>query len=223
MPYHVRPMHKEDVAQVNEIDREAFPTQWPPPDYRRELNNPLARLIVTYDSDKTVEEAEAKAPQKKSTSGPVCWVKRLFSHDRFFGERLPPSSRQYLVGFAGIWVMADEAHITNIAVREHYQRQGIGELLLISIIGLTAQLNATVVTLEVRASNTTAQKLYHKYGFAPVGVRRGYYTDNREDGLIMSTENITSAPFQARLQKLKRFHAQRYGIENKPLKKIPAR
>ena len=108
--------------------------------------------------------------------------------------------------------MAGEAHITNIAVREQYRRQGIGELLLISLIDLAIELDAHLVTLEVRASNTTAQSLYSKYGFIQVGLRRGYYTDNREDGVLMSLENITSAPIQANLQQLKQAHAQTWGI-----------
>jgi len=202
-------MSKEDIAQVKEIDREAFLTQWPPPNYRRELQNPLARLIVVGDADKTVEEPEVITSPEKGVSGLVSKVRRLFSHERFFGNKLPPSPRQYIIGFAGIWAMADEAHLTNIAVRKQHQRQGIGELLLISIIDLAAELKADFITLEVRVSNTAAQSLYHKYGFTQVGVRPGYYTDNREDALLMSTESITSAPFQARFQQLKRAHSSK--------------
>jgi len=201
-------MRKEDIAQVNEIDREAFPTQWPPPDYRRELQNPLARLIVVGDEGKTVAEPEVKAPSEKGFSGLASMVRRLLNRERFFGEKAS-SGNQYILGFAGMWVMADEAHITNIAVRKQYQRQGIGERLLISIIDFATKLKADFITLEVRASNTVAQSLYQKYGFTQVGVRPGYYTDNREDALLMSSESITSAPFQARFQQLKRAHASK--------------
>jgi len=82
-----------------------------------------------------------------------------------------------------------------------------------SIIDLAVELNTKVITLEVRASNIPAQSLYRKYGFSQVGVRSSYYTDNREDGLIMTTEIITSAPFQARFQQLKQVYAQRYGTK----------
>ena len=99
--------------------------------------------------------------------------------------------------------MADEAHITNIAVRQKYQRRGLGELLIIATIDLAQELKASMMTLEVRASNTVAQSLYRKYGFVEVGVRRAYYVDNREDGIIMSTENITSESFQTRLRQLR--------------------
>jgi len=211
LSYYVRPMRKEDIAQVKEIDREAFPTQWPPPDYRRELQNLLARLIVVCDESKTVAETEVKAFPEKGISGLASKVRRLWRRERFFGNRLPPSDRQYVLGFGSIWVMADEAHLTNIAVRKQYQRQGIGERLLISIIDLAAEHKTDFITLEVRVSNTAAQSLYSKYGFTQVSVRSGYYTDNREDALLMSTESIASAPFQARFQRLKQAHFKNTG------------
>ncbi len=212
-------MGKEDTRQVNEIDREVFPTQFPPPDYRRELQNPLARLIVVCDRDKTVAEPEGEA---QGILGLATKISQLWHRERFFGEK-PSSGNQYIPGFAGIWVLADEAHLTNIAVRNQYQRQGIGELLLISIINLAAELKADFITLEVRVSNTTGQRLYQKYGFTQVGVRQGYYTDNREDALIMSTESITSASFQVRLERLKRAYALKYGAANNPRVEIPTR
>ncbi|MFC1957614.1 ribosomal-protein-alanine N-acetyltransferase, partial [Chloroflexota bacterium] len=76
---------------------------------------------------------------------------------------------------------------------------------------LATKLKANIVTLEVRASNTAAQSLYTKYGFTQAGVRRGYYIDNREDGLIMSTQNITSTAFQAQFQQLKKINLQKCG------------
>ena len=208
--YYIRPMRKEDITQVNEIDREAFPTQWPPPNYRHELQNQLARYIVACDGTKTVEE-----PEVKPETGLYRLASRVrwwFTRDRFFGNGLPPSGRQYIAGFAGTWGMADEAHITNIAVRKSYQRRGVGELLLISIIDLAKEMKANIITLEVRASNTTAQNLYYKYGFTQVGLRRGYYTDNNEDGILMSTESITSASFQAHFQQLKQAHTGKCGL-----------
>ena len=204
MPY-VRLMRKEDIAQVNEIDREAFPTQWPAANYQHELQNRLAHYIVACDEERTVEKPEVK------TSGLASRVGQLFNH-RFFSNELPPSGEEYIIGFAGFWIMADEAHITNIAVRELHRCQGIGELLLISTIDLATELNARIITLEVRASNIVAQSLYHKYDFAQTGLRRGYYMDNREDAVLMSTENITSASFQAHLNRLKQAHSKRWGI-----------
>ena len=210
MAYYMRNMRKEDVPQVNKIDREAFPTQWPPPDYRRELQNPLARLFVACEDNPEAAEPEMEIP-REDISGLAPRIKRWWRQNRFFGKEPPQSSGHCIIGFASMWVMADEARITNIAVRQSYQRQGIGELLLISIIDLAIELKASIATLEVRVSNLLAQSLYHKYGFTQVGLRRNYYTDNREDALLMSTESITSAPFQAHFQQLKRDHAQKYG------------
>jgi ribosomal-protein-alanine N-acetyltransferase len=113
--------------------------------------------------------------------------------------------------------MVGEAHITNIAVSEKHRRQGIGELLLLSLIDLAIKLEASLVTLEVRASNTSAQSLYAKYGFVKVGVRRGYYTDNREDGVLMTLEDITSAAVKANLQRLRKAHLERWGVGIRPL------
>ena len=217
MPYYVRPMHQEDVTQVTEIDREAFPTQWPAPNYQHELRNRLAHYIVACDEEKIVDKPEMKASSGKGPARLVPRLKRLFGRNRPLSNELPLPIRHYVTGFAGFWVMADEAHITSIAVREEYRRLGVGELLLISVIDLAGELKARIVTLEVRASNTVAQSLYTKYGFTQVGMRRDYYIDrgypidNREDGILMSIQDINSAEFQAHLEQLKQALSRRWG------------
>ena len=205
---YVRPMRREDIEQVAQIDREAFPTEWPPPNFRRELENRLAHYIVACDADKPRAKPEEGKPRREAPSGLLVRVKGWFDHRRFQDKQ---QAEDYILGFAGFWIMADEAHITTIASRKTHRRQGIGELLLISIIEMAIKLKARVVTLEVRVSNTAAQRLYTKYGFTEIGVRRGYYTDNREDGLLMSTEDIHSPQFQARFQKLKEAYSARWG------------
>jgi ribosomal-protein-alanine N-acetyltransferase len=212
LAFNVRLMRKEDLPQVTEIDREAFPTLWPPANYQRELDNRLAYYIVACDEEERFELPEPKATPQKGFSGLTAKLRQLFNHNRFLGNEPPPSVRQYIFGFAGFWIMAGEVHITNIAVREQHRRQGIGELLLISLIDLGIELGARLITLEVRSSNIAAQSLYSKYGFNQVGLRRGYYTDNREDGVLMSIEDITSALVEANLQQLKQAHAQKWGI-----------
>jgi ribosomal-protein-alanine N-acetyltransferase len=213
LPCSVCLMRKEDIAQVTEIDREAFPTLWSPVNYQHELRNRLAHYIVAYDEEETVGEPEVKAATKIHRWGLLSRVKQLFNHNRFFTPEVPPLGKHYIVGFAGFWIMAGEAHITNIAVRERYRRHGIGELLLISIIDLATELNTRFVTLEVRSSNTAAQNLYYKYGFTQVGLRRGYYTDNKENAVLMSVEDVTSDLFQAHLQQLKQSHSRKWGID----------
>jgi ribosomal-protein-alanine N-acetyltransferase len=114
-----------------------------------------------------------------------------------------PDPQLYIVGFSGIWMMAGEAHITNIAVRGEYRGRGLGEHLLLATIDLGQSLEASFMTLECRASNIVAQGLYNKYGFMEMGVRKGYYLDNHEDAIIMSTETIKSETYQARLKELR--------------------
>jgi len=205
-------MRKEDAAQATEIDRQAFPTMWPPANYQRELENLLAHYIVAYDSEIKAEEFHAKAYSKNRLSAVLSRIRFPLNPDRFAGNVAVPLSGDYIIGFAGFWTLADEAHITSIAVRESHMHRGIGELLLISTIDLAKELKANIITLEVRASNTTAQSLYYKYGFIRVGLRPGYYIDNREDAVLMSTEDITSAPFQTHFRKLKQAYHQKWGI-----------
>ncbi len=212
MACYVRLMRREDVAPVTEIDREAFPALWPPINYKRELEHRLAHYIVACDEEEKVEEPELEAPLEKDSPGLGSRVRRLFNYNRFFRYQPPEPGKQYITGFAGFWIMVGEAHLTSIAVRELRRRQGIGELLLISVINLATELNVRIITLEVRASNTIAQGLYYKYGFSQAGLRHHYYIDNKEDAVIMSTENITSAPFQAHLQRLKQDHSRKWGI-----------
>jgi len=194
-------MGQEDLAQVVSVDREAFPTQWPPPNYRQELQNKLARYIVACDDTRTVEASELKPRQGLFglLSRIISWHKRSL----YLDVTSPQYTRDYIVGFSGIWVLVDEAHITNIALRRQYQGQGLGELLLIATIDLARELKASIMTLEVRASNLVAQNLYGKYGFTHVGVRRGYYLDDHEDAVIMSTESINAPSFQAQLEQLR--------------------
>jgi [ribosomal protein S18]-alanine N-acetyltransferase len=186
-----------DLPQVNEIDREAFPTQWPAPNYHHELQNRVAYYIVLCDDTRQAPTAETPPRPGKFAR----LLKRLFSGDG--APSAETSTPQYIVGFSGIWMMAGEAHITNIAVRPEYQGRGLGEMLFIATIDLALHLNAAFLTLEVRVSNLVAQRLYEKYGFTRTGLRRSYYLDNHEDAVIMSTEVIASPAFQERFKKLR--------------------
>lgn len=107
-----------------------------------------------------------------------------------------------VVGFGGIWVIMEDAHITTIAVHPEFQRRKFGEALLLTLLLQAILRQAAWITLEVRVSNTGAQRLYHKYGFATVATRRGYYTDNREDALVMWAGDLRGKLFRARLDTL---------------------
>ncbi len=109
-----------------------------------------------------------------------------------------------IVGYAGMWVILDEAHITTIAVDPALRGQHIGERLLVGLIDLALERGARWMTLEVRASNLAAQALYRKYGFREIGTRKGYYSDNREDAIVMWTGNLREAEFQRQYAELKR-------------------
>ena len=114
-----------------------------------------------------------------------------------------------LMGYVGCWMMADAVHIVTIAVEPGQQRRGIGELLVLRALDLAAEAGAPAVTLECRASNTPAQALYGKYGFAVVGRRRRYYS-NREDALVMTASGVCGAAFRGRLEERRTMHTVRH-------------
>lgn len=95
---------------------------------------------------------------------------------------------EQVVGYCGVWVIVDEAHITNIAILPEFRGKKLGEALLSKVMEVTTKMGAVKMTLEVRASNHVAQSLYRKLGFKDGAVRRGYYTDNQEDALVMWVE-----------------------------------
>lgn len=210
MGYVIRHMQDKDIPQAIEIDREAFPSQWPHPTYasiKHELRNRLAHYIVATQPMEPNPEPEQNGGDKNFRHK-LLRLKHLFDHDRFFGEEKPPPTIDYLVGIAGFWLMLDEAHIITIATRGTHRRQGIGELLLTSVIDMAKQLKGNIVTLEVRVSNKEAQSLYEKYSFRKVGLRRRYYSDNGEDAFIMTVADISSTSFQSLFQRLKEVHRQ---------------
>src|SRR6185437_8251283 len=108
-----------------------------------------------------------------------------------------------IVGFAGLWLMLDDAHVTTIATHPDYRGHHVGELLLASLVDIAYTIGATHVTLEVRVSNSIAQNLYRKYGFQQTGLRRRYYSDNQEDALLMATNEIRSPDYRDQFQRLK--------------------
>jgi ribosomal-protein-alanine N-acetyltransferase len=205
-------MTKQDIPQVTDIDREAFPTMWPPVNFNHEMTNRLAYYMVACDGNPATGVIEtANTIEKQVSSRSLFGFKWPFSLKTSSGIQTSPEKVEYIAGFVGLWLLVDEAHIINIAVRESYRGRGIGELLMISCIEKSAQLKAKVVTLEVRSSNTIAQNLYTKYGFKKTGLRRGYYTDNKEDAFIMTTDLITLKSYREHFLQLKEAHFQKMG------------
>ena len=194
----IRTMTADDITQVADIERESFPSMWPQTAYRRELSNQLARyLVITEERD---------VPPLAPTQAPGVWN----TIRRIVGADAPADRHDYLLGFIGLWLMVGEAHVVTVAVRERYRRMGIGERLLIAALELAIGAEQEVATLEVRASNDSAQRLYDKYTFARLGLRKRYYTDNNEDAVIMTTPDLHSNDFRAAFDRLRADHQSEY-------------
>jgi [ribosomal protein S18]-alanine N-acetyltransferase len=184
-----RPMAEADIPQVYAIDHEAFPAESlfrPYSSYSREMQNSMAHYVVAC-----VPSAGRWRRMNRS------WLGRLWHAGRD-GLSNQATACELLVGFAGFWVMLDEAHIIAIAVRAPYRGQGIGAGLLVSVIDMATKLQTRMVTLEVRAGNSTAQQMYRTLGFRVVGERPRYYSDNQEDAVLMSIEDLKDPEFQHR-------------------------
>jgi ribosomal-protein-alanine N-acetyltransferase len=209
-------MRVEHIPAVSAIEKLSFPQPWPQNAYRREIvENRMAHYVIARrlgratDTDPSTTEASR---QHGGQSGDL--IGRL---SRLLRPPDPPRSPQLeeelrsIVGYAGIWVMTDEAHVTTIASAPTMRGRGVGELLLVALIHRGIEVGARWMTLEVRASNSVAQNLYRKYTFKEMGVRRRYYSDNGEDALVMWTDALDSESFQAALDQNERRLAERLG------------
>ncbi len=137
----------------------------------------------------------------EQVSFPTPWPRDAYYHElreNRLACYLVARVMQQLVGYAGMWVILDEAHVTTIAVDPGHRRHRVGERLLVALIDEAMKRGARWITLEVRKSNLGAQALYRKYGFKDIGIRKNYYSDNREDAIVMWTGNIRENPFQER-------------------------
>lgn len=126
-------------------------------------------------------------------SFPTPWSRKSFEteiENNSFSRYIVAKKDDVIIGYAGMWIILDEGHITNIAVHPEYRGIGAGNALLESLIELCKIESVNSMTLEVRKSNLIAQNLYHKYDFIEEGLRKGYYRDNKEDAIIMWKHNI---------------------------------
>jgi ribosomal-protein-alanine N-acetyltransferase len=103
---------------------------------------------------------------------------------------------EIVLGYAGHWLIADEVHVSIIAVAAHCRGRGLGDLLMLQVLHHAKQQNARLVTLEVRRNNRVAQNLYQKYTFAEVGERKGYYRDTGEDAVLMTLDFEMDPPLE---------------------------
>ncbi len=178
-------MTLDDIAAVVEIEKTAFPRPWPEKAYRYELTeNQNAYFVVA-------RLASAPQPARRN------WLAQLLK------PAAPPVIQTAaIVGFAGMWMYVDEAHIATIATHTAWRGRRIGERILMNLMREAQRRDAALVTLEVRVGNTVAQNLYIKYGFEEVGRRKGYYQDNLEDALLMTVTDFTTAAYRRRLDVL---------------------
>lgn len=197
--YVIDEMTLEDVDEVSKVEERCFATPWPVSAYRRELRHRRQNYyVVLRDEPNGVHEittAPRSAPSEDHESGRFPFLPFL----RRTGSR----QRAPILGFAGMWAMLDEAHITTIGVDPDHQGKGLGEYLFVSLLDEAIQRRATWVTLEVRVSNQPAQELYRKYGFTVQGRRPRYYSDNNEDAFIMWSESFRDPEYRRHIEQLR--------------------
>ena len=190
----IRPLTKGDVHQTLGIEKEVFPNMFPPTSFHRELKNPKSHFLVAT-------RRKSPAPEVESSQRGI--LHHFLDVIRSRGANWE-SNPEHVVGFIGTWYMVDEAHIVSIGVRNEYQGQGISDLLLLGAIDHAIETGAETITLEVRRSNLKARNLYKKHGLTQRGVRKAYYSGDREDAIIMTSEPIQMPDFLRHHQSLKR-------------------
>lgn len=184
-------MEPEDVPIVAAIDRVSFPSPWRESAYMHELrrNSRSAYYVL-------LEPAALRERRNEAAMGRRPWWARCFN--RVLSRREKPG----VIGYVGFRLeSAYEMHISTIAVHPDWRGRGLGELLLLTAIEKTLERGVRMMSLEVRPSNKTAQRLYQKYGFQFKSVQYGYYRDG-ENALLMEA-NLSGAAYQARIHTLR--------------------
>ena len=135
---------------------------------------------------------------------------RPWSLGLFMSELALRTTRVYLVakvggqvvGYAGLMITGSDGHITTVAVDPEWQRRGVATRLLLRLSSAAVERGCTGLTLEVRVTNEGAQALYREFGFAPAGMRKGYYTETNEDAIVMWAHDIDLDTHRARLDEI---------------------
>ena len=186
----IEPMTQTDVPEVSRIERRCFSNPWPISAYRRELRNPgqnfyaVLRALPFGEDESGGGQADDSPASERFSLRPRWPLLHLGRR----GAAMPAGP--HLAGFAGMWNVYDEAHVTTIGVDPSYRGRGFGEVLLMALFCEAVRRGATWVTLEVRVSNDVAQRLYQKYGMAVQTTRRRYYSDNGEDAHVMWSRSL---------------------------------
>lgn len=124
----------------------------------------------------------------ENESFPVPWSREAYRHElkNNFAVYLVCDFEGEVVGYGGMWIVFEEAHITNIAVDKNFRGRGMGRRLLEELERIAREKNVLRIILEVRPSNEVARRLYQSMGFVETGIRKGYYSDNGEDAIVMT-------------------------------------
>ncbi len=141
--------------------------------------------MITIDFMKETDIEEVFEIELESFSVP--WDKKSFYDEMSNKLAIYIVAREdgKIIGYAGMWHVVTEGHITNVAVCEEHRQKGVGSLLMEKFIEIGKQKEMIGLTLEVRIGNENAMRLYSKYGFKPEGIRKNYYADTKEDAVIM--------------------------------------
>ena len=211
--FHIRHISRLDSQQLVEVEKDAFPTLWPPTSFNREINNKLAVYLVAVALD---DVSDIPYVTSESPAPPTLLARAASILRRLLPGTPAPGNDDYILGYLGLWDVVDDAHVVSVGVRTPFRRHGVGEALLIRAIETAMGWDSRYITLEVRVSNRGAQSLYNKYGFKKVGVRKRYYLDNNEDAYIMTTDSILTPEYKAHFEQLKAIHGKRVSLDLQP-------
>ncbi len=147
---------------------------------KRAPGNIVIEFMKLRDLDEVLEVEQQCFTTPWSRYAFICELR-----DNRFSHYIVARHDDSIIGYGGLWIVLDEAHVTNVGIIPEYRGRGIGETLMRTLIEIAKSNGAKQMTLEVRKSNYVAQNLYSKLGFEPRGIRRGYYIDDKEDAVIM--------------------------------------
>jgi [ribosomal protein S18]-alanine N-acetyltransferase len=176
---------------------------------------PPVRVVVELMTVDDLPEVQVIERESFTTPWPPHAYRQELENNRL-AQYIVARCGDTIVGFAGIWLLVDEAHVTTFATRRSWRRLGIGDRLILALLDLARTRGAHEATLEVRPSNLPARRLYEKYGFKVVGVRLRYYSDDNEDALIMTTESLDGRHMRDRIAQLRAELSVRPDIELGP-------
>ena len=196
LPFTIEPLTPRLLPLVVALDQLCFGGLWTEAGYQREIDSPNSQLLVVKTTPTTAKGQaliDGGEPRYINASG---------------------DSTDVILGVGCVWFILEEAHITLLAIDPDHRRQGLGTLLLLTLLEAAIKYGSSWATLEVRVSNQSAQAIYERIGFAHVGRRKGYYQDTGEDALILWHRGLQEPAFHQKLSQLKASILSRWQIRN---------